>query len=296
MFKRILNSYTKRLTENVDLDIISKIMLIYFYCLVSFIFFFIFGIIGVIYRYYILSVLFLTSSAVSLACYFYLKRTKKHRLFSYILVYLAAANFLILLITGGVFGIGYIWICLFPLLALLMLGSRRGVYYSIAFLLACLPVLLFNKSLSQVQNYDLSLSLRLIGSYIIVLIVVYIFEFQRNYNYHRLIKTIFKTKDESSRKDYFLSKLSHQIRTPLNNITVISNLLNRTKLDPVHREMFDTIISSTNNLVNIVNNIVKVSNLKLEDEDIFKVSFDLYPTINNTNLPVKIKSDYWEIP
>jgi CheY-like chemotaxis protein len=282
MLKRILNSYIKRLVENVDIDIINKIMVIYFYCLVSFVYFLVFGITGIIYRHYILAILFLISSVVSLACYFFLKRTKKHLLAGYLLVYLAAVNFLFLLITGGIFGIGYIWICLYPVLVILMLGSGRGVFYSIAFLIVCIPVLMFSKSLSLVQNYDLSLSLRLLGSYIVVLLAGYVFEFLRNYNYHRLIKTIFRTKDESSRKDYFLSKLSHQIRTPLNNITVISNLLNRTKLDPEHREMFDTIISSTNNLVTIVNNIVKVSNLRLEDEDIFKVSFDLYSTINNT--------------
>ena len=282
ILKRILDSYTKRLVDKADIDTINKKMYIYFYCMVSFVFFLFFGITGLLYKYYILSVLFLISSSVSLSGYFLLKSSKKHHLFVYILVALTAVDFLFLLITGGIFGIGYIWICLFPLLAIMMPGSRKGAYYSIAFLIVCLPFLLFHKYLSQERNYDLALSIRLIGSYIAVLIVVYVYEFQRNYNYKRLIKTIFETKDESSRKDYFLSILSHQIRTPLNDITVISNLLNRAKLDPGHREMFDTIITSTNNLVNVVNNIVKVSNLKLEDEYISRVSFDLYSTVNNT--------------
>jgi CheY-like chemotaxis protein/signal transduction histidine kinase len=281
MLKRILNSYIKRLVGNADVDVINKILLLYFYCLVSFVYFLVFGITGIIYRYYFLSVLFLSSSAASLGYYFMLKRTQKHLFCRYLLVSIASADFLYLLITGGIFGLGYIWICLYPLLVILMFGSRKGVFYSLAFLAACLPVLFFSRSVALLEDYDLSLSLRLVVSYVIVLVVVYVFELQRNYNYHQLIKKIFKTKDESSRKDYFLSKLSHQIRTPLNNITVISNLLNRTKLDPEHREMFDTIISSTNNLVSIVNNIVKVSNLKIEDEDIFKVRFDLLSTINN---------------
>ncbi len=281
MLRRILNSYIKRLVENADVDIINKILLLYFYCLVSFVYFLVFGITGIIYRYYFLSTLFLTFSAASLGCYFLLKKTQKHVLCRYILLSLDTVGFLYLLITGGIFGLGYIWICLYPLLAILMFGSRKGVFHSLAFLAVCLPVLFFGRSATMLEDYDLSLSLRLVGSYIIVLAVVYVFELQRNYNYHQLIKQIFKTKDESSRKDYFLSKLSHQIRTPLNNITVISNLLNRTKLDPEHREMFDTIISSTNNLVSIVNNIVKVSNLKIEDEDIFKVRIDLLSNIDN---------------
>ena len=281
MLKRVLNSYIKRLVGKADVDIINKVLLLYFYCLVSFIYFLVFGITGIIYRNYLLSALFLSSSAASLGCYFLLKRTQKHFLCRYILLSLTTVGFIYLLISGGIFGLGYIWICLYPLLVILMFGSRKGVFYSLAFFAVCLSLLFFGRSVTMLEDYDLSLSLRLVGSYIIVLAVVYVFELQRNYNYHQLIKQIFKTKDESSRKDYFLSKLSHQIRTPLNNITVISNLLNRTKLDPEHREMFDTIISSTNNLVSIVNNIVKVSNLKIEDEDIFKIRIDLLSTIDN---------------
>ena len=97
-----------------------------------------------------------------------------------------------------------------------------------------------------------------------------------------MIRSILETKEESNMKDDFISKLSHQIRTPLNNITIISNLINRSRLDSRHRDLFDTIIASTNNLVNIVNNIAKVSNIQMVEEVVRKVKFNLYETINNT--------------
>jgi CheY-like chemotaxis protein len=63
---------------------------------------------------------------------------------------------------------------------------------------------------------------------------------------------------------------------------VVSNLISLSKLDPEQRDLFETIIASTNNLINVVNNIVKVSEVKIEKELSAQVSFDLFSTINNT--------------
>ena len=280
--KRSLDSITKKLVTTTDSDIINKIIILYFYCLVAFVFFLIYGITAVVYKSYVLSAFLLASSLISISCYFYLKKAGRHLIGSYVLVYLTAINLLFLLVSGGISGKGFVWICLFPVSAIVILGSGKGVYYSAGFFIACLVILLLNEVLSPQLNYDLAFSIKLLGAYIAVLLVVYIFEFQRNYNNQKLIKTMFQTKDENSRKDYFLSQLSHQIRTPLNDITVISNMLNKAKLDPRQRDIFDTIIASTNNLVNIVNNIVKVANIKQEDEVISKVGLDLYSTISYT--------------
>jgi CheY-like chemotaxis protein len=95
-------------------------------------------------------------------------------------------------------------------------------------------------------------------------------------------RTIIESKNETRQKDDFLSKLSHQIRTPLNNLTVVSNLVNKSKLDSEHRDLFDTILASTINLINVVNNIVKVSEVKIEKELSSQVNFDLHSSIDNT--------------
>ncbi len=95
-------------------------------------------------------------------------------------------------------------------------------------------------------------------------------------------RTIIESKNETRQKDDFLSKLSHQIRTPLNNLTVVSNLVNKSKLDADHRDLFDTILASTINLINVVNNIVKVSEVKIEKELSSHVNFDLYSSVDNT--------------
>ena len=123
---------------------------------------------------------------------------------------------------------------------------------------------------------------RLLGAYAVIHLLVYLNEYLKFHNYHVMERTIIESKNETRQKDDFLSKLSHQIRTPLNNLTVVSNLVNKSKLDAEHRDLFDTILASTINLINVVNNIVKVSEVKIEKELSSQVNFDLYSSIDNT--------------
>ena len=83
-------------------------------------------------------------------------------------------------------------------------------------------------------------------------------------------------------KDDFISKLSHQIRTPLNNVMVLSNILIKSDLDGNQKDLLDTILASTNNLLNVVSGIGKVTGIDYSPEKEQIVSFDLYSTINNT--------------
>jgi CheY-like chemotaxis protein len=93
---------------------------------------------------------------------------------------------------------------------------------------------------------------------------------------------ITESQNESRKKDDFLSKLSHQIRTPLNNITLISNLVDRSKFPSDQLDLFDTIIASTNNLVNVVNNIVQVSTIDMQETEQNPISFNIESTVENT--------------
>jgi len=132
------------------------------------------------------------------------------------------------------------------------------------------------------QAYSLGFAVGLIGVCLVVFLLMYLYGFNENYNRQQLEKSILDSRNDNRQKDDFISKLSHQIRTPLNNLTVVSNLINKAKLDPEQRDLFETIIASTNNLINVVNNIVKVTEVKIEKELSTQVSFDLFSTIQNT--------------
>jgi CheY-like chemotaxis protein len=93
---------------------------------------------------------------------------------------------------------------------------------------------------------------------------------------------VLNEKNANKLNEEFIAKLSHQIRTPLNNIMVISNILSGSELDDKQRDMIDTIQASTNNLVNVLNSMVEISNIDIRENSDFNINFNLQTTINNT--------------
>ena len=186
------------------------------------------------------------------------------------------------LLTGGRNGMGFIWIFALPPGIIVMFGNKRGGWLSAIIIGLLVIFFLTQKYFNLPVYYNLNLSVLLLGVYLVLHIIVFLLEFERYYNYQRLEQNIRESKLETRKKDDFISKLSHQIRTPLNNLTVVSNLIDRNKLDSELQDLFDTIIASTNNLINVVDNIVRVSSIEVDKDILSKTSFDLYSTIDNT--------------
>jgi CheY-like chemotaxis protein len=198
------------------------------------------------------------------------------------ILYLSMVLLSYLFATGGVYGSGFLWMFLFPLLAIGIKDIKIGTRFSLAFLAIIILILIVSQYVETLPGYDLSLSLRIIGIYIAIHVILYIFEYLKIGINNSLLKKISEDDRELKKKDEFLSNLSHQIRTPLNNITLISTLVNQTKFDAEQRDLFETIIASTNNLVNVVNNIVKVSATEFDSEIKTNINFNLYSTIEST--------------
>lgn len=92
--------------------------------------------------------------------------------------------------------------------------------------------------------------------------------------------------EASEAKSMFLANMSHEIRTPLNGIVGFTELLKDTELHDEQREFIDIIEKSSENLLEIINNILDLSKIesnKLEIEDIafnpleeFESAVDVY--------------------
>src|SRR5450759_512410 len=91
----------------------------------------------------------------------------------------------------------------------------------------------------------------------------------------------------SERKDDVIIDFSHRIREPLNNLVIISDMLMESGLQKKQKELLETFIASTNNMVTIVNELTMQSAGNLSYEHRKAIKFNLLSTIQN---PIELYS------
>ena len=84
------------------------------------------------------------------------------------------------------------------------------------------------------------------------------------------------------RKDDVITDFSHKIREPLNNLVIIVDMLMESGLNKKQKELLETFIASTNNMVNTVNELTMQSAGNLIYEHRKAIRFNLILTIQNT--------------
>lgn len=87
---------------------------------------------------------------------------------------------------------------------------------------------------------------------------------------------------ENGRHNNVISVFSHKIREPLNNLVIIVDLLMSTDLQKKQREMLDTFVASTNNMVSTVNELTMKSAASIKYEPRKNIRFSIIPTLKNT--------------
>jgi len=166
---------------------------------------------------------------------------------------------------------------IFPLAACILFREQRGNIISIIVLATYLGCGLF---------LDSSQYLLLIASFFVAIVIqiavcgfLTINESLVNANADKMSDI----QKETDIKNQFISQLSHQIRTPLNNIVVIGNLLNDTQLNQRQKDWMETVLASANNLVTVVNMIAsKVTSTGIVDTKSADIAFILQAVMNNT--------------
>ncbi len=112
-----------------------------------------------------------------------------------------------------------------------------------------------------------------------------------------------KAEEADKLKSAFLANMSHEIRTPMNAIVGFADLLGRTELKAEEREIYIKIIkTSSNSLLDLINDIIDLSKIEVEKININKIEFnvqtvlfELYSTYSSkTNENVKLIFDNQE--
>ena len=86
---------------------------------------------------------------------------------------------------------------------------------------------------------------------------------------------------ELKTKADFLSKISHELRTPMNGVLGMSELLLGTSLSAKQRDYVQTIHSSGNELLNLINEILDISKLESGQIELDEVQFDFNALIED---------------
>lgn len=188
---------------------------------------------------------------------------------------------LAIIATGNINMIGTLIIGIFPVFAYSISGSK-GFIPSIVFGLLSITLFFINIEQLPIPEHPISFKIFYIISYITAFAISYMLDAFKHHFTNEAEKEILNHKNENKLREEFIARLSHQIRTPLNNLLVISNILNNTDLDEKQRDMIETIQASTNNLVNVVNSMVDASKIDTHDGGELYIDFNLYSTLSNT--------------
>jgi CheY-like chemotaxis protein/signal transduction histidine kinase len=259
---------------------LSRIILINAYSIISLFFLLAYTIIELINKNYTISGILGLVSVLDIISIIYLNRTQKTNFSEYFLVIIFSGLMIYLLVVGGPWELGYLWSILLPAFSLVLLGLKRGTIASAVFLGIILILIIPDFSFIK-TDYSSGFILRFSTVYLATYLLVYTYEYLRLLNISKLDKAREEAEFETKSRDEFISRLSHQLRTSLNNITLISNLVSESMIEDKQRDLIDTILASANNLVDAVNDIVKVSTIDVRQIKESKVPFDLYSSIES---------------
>jgi signal transduction histidine kinase/CheY-like chemotaxis protein/HPt (histidine-containing phosphotransfer) domain-containing protein len=189
--------------------------------------------------------------------------------------------------TGESDGANFLFIYVYPLITIMLLGMRSGVILSMLLLMLISLEMFFPKTSRFI--YDLEFSTRMLVTYLLILSVMIVIETTRKTkdrlieNQNRKLEELKETAEAANHtKSDFLASMSHEIRTPMNAISGMAELLLRRNLHDDAKAEVQDIKHAASNLISIINDILDFSKIEAGKMDIIPANYMLSSLINDT--------------
>ena len=106
------------------------------------------------------------------------------------------------------------------------------------------------------------------------------------------LRTALRLAQEATQlKEQFLANTSHELRTPMNGIMGMINLLKSTNLDSEQRGYADAVSECANDLLTIINDLLDLSKIEAGRLSMVEESFDLKESVSSVIKLLKLRAD-----
>ena len=266
-----------------DERLISNVILINLISFAGSVIFTVFGVIALVRGDTTHGIISLISAVIIFGSIQYVKKTSKYNVAARFNLTLIIIVLFLLLAFDYTDGSVIVWFTAVPLLSVFFLGIRSGSIVTLSLFLIMIIFFILPEDFSNTTQFSIPFITRFFGLFIAQYFIALIFEYYR-VSYIRTIELqLLEAKNETKLKESFISKLSHQIRTPLSNIMLVGHMVNKVNLTDEQKDMMETIIASANNLVSTIENIAEIAEVDFESKKSPQsTGFNLNNTINNT--------------
>lgn len=295
--KLIQNIVSAGVQESLDNERARKIVVLNLFSFIGIASMLYFGINALFFANYLHACILFITIAITIANYFYLRKSKNYIISGHIIIVMMFALNLYLIFSGGQDNTGILWLYVFPVLCIFTLGIKQGLIY-VGVLFGIVLGFLYS-NFTVMPEYSINMRARFIASFTAVTFMSLVFEHLRAITYRELqkhkqnlekivtqrtiaLQNAKEKAEESDRlKSAFLANMSHEIRTPMNAIVGFTNLIVSSDTDPaLKKDMASHIIANSNSLIQLIEDIIDISKIDSKQFALNISKIDLRKSLN----------------